>query len=116
MEFIMFKKNKYVYECIIPEIFNNKNTEFLDTSLYKGNLFKQTSELNDLFVEFVSSLEEQKKSLYRYFKTQRFSLNQDLVSDIEKILADLDVRYTKLDDLSYKSHNEFFNHLKNKYS
>lgn len=112
----MSKKNKYEYECIIPEIFNNKNTEFLDDSLYKGNLFNHISELNNLFIKFVSSLKEQNKMLYRYFKTQRFSLNQELVADIEKKLAELDVNFTELNDFSDKLNNEFYNHLKNKYS
>ena len=112
----MSKKNKYEYECIIPEVFNNKNTEFLDDSLYKVDLFKKTSELNDFFIKFVSSLKEQEKSLCKYFKTQRFSLNQELVSDIEKKLSELDMRYNELDIFCYDIKDEFLNYVKDKYS
>lgn len=112
----MFKKKYYRYECIIPEVFNNENTEHLDDSLYKGDLFKHAIELNDFFVKFVSSLKEQEKFLYKYFKTQRFSLNQELISDIEKKVDELDQKHTELSDFHYKLNDEFINHVKNKYS
>ncbi|MBD5405947.1 hypothetical protein HDR59_05370 [bacterium] len=112
----MFKKNKYEYNCIIPEIFNNKNTEFLDDSLYKEDLFKRTYELNDLFVKFISSLKEQEKSLYKYFKTQRFNLNQKILSDIEEKLTELDLSYAEFGNFSNEVINEFLSHLKDRYS
>ena len=101
-----------LYDNIIPQDFNNENTEFLDDSLYNSKIFDEFEKLNNSFVKFMLKSEKENEE-FSEIMDENLNLSQKFVTDFEKRLDALSVKYKEISNSAYNLQIEFSQLLKN---